>query len=244
MDQCWVHHTLQTAQWQHTTGNEYTLHNMNGGSWGHCNVASTTTVSVSLSIDVYFKFFQSDVFKLVFERILAQPHYNVISHCLILIFPFLAHCGIEPWTIAITAHATIWTFPWIPQKVSLIYNQVRWLFVRVPWFTKWIVANKLGCIRTFVNGTGAVQGGITRRVFGITCCKCPDVLFFAFFTSCHRQTGHIDAFQVLPTMECTNIWVEVVWHTHHVHPPSATRGGCLLVHAVWSESAINGDVVF
>ena len=73
--------------------------------------------SSMLSVDEYLKLFHSNV---TGKRVkITQSRFNVSAH-------FLAQCGSEPWTTAITASAPTGTPLIVPQRAMKILLPVRW----------------------------------------------------------------------------------------------------------------------
>ena len=202
MDQCWVHHTLQTAQWQHTTGNEYTLR-YECGSWGHCTVASTIIYCctsqqcysqlVSHSQSMYISSSFNPMFSLTFTEGYWHSLTSVSSlTALFLLFFFLLTVVVnhEP-PQAHQVLYTSWTSLWVPPSgSSATWGSSGFLFHKSNFCPQMKVQDLCEWRRS------SSRRRYQRR-FWIPSCKGP------FLSSLPRVTGHIGAFQVLPMVFIT-----------------------------------------
>ena len=145
------------------------------------SVTPLSTVSLCWLVNVYLKLLHTNVLSR-WPMIVAYPHFNVIAH-------FLAQCGSEPWTTAITASAPTSTPLWVPQrviKVPLVFMSSSY-----PRLAEILLSHKWRCSTIGVPCTGAVAAVTEIVGFWCSCCKGPDVVLRTAIS--HRQTCSIGA---------------------------------------------------
>ena len=131
------------------------------------------------SVDEYLKLIYPNV--LVAKMIMvAHSHFNVIN-C------FLAQCGSEPWTTAITASAPTCTSLWVPQRV--VQKPIIYLSSIIPRFAKIVFSHKWRCITIRIGGSTGAAAARVAVVLWISYCKGPDVVPRTAIS--HRQAWNI-----------------------------------------------------